>query len=184
MIPRLNLSERIPQVVQGFLAELRQSKFSGKINHDYATRVVTSTDNSIYQVLPQAIISPKNMSDIQTVMSIADKKQFRKNIKITARGGGTGTNGQSLSDGIVLDCSRFMNRILEINLKQGWVRVEPGVVLDQLNKYLEPHNVFFAPDLSPSNRATLGGMVNTDACGKGSRTVSYTHLTLPTICSV
>ena len=62
-----------------------------------------------------------------------------------------------------------MNRILEINLKQGWVRVEPGVVLDQLNKYLEPHNVFFAPDLSPSNRATLGGMVNTDACGKGSR---------------
>ncbi|GIT71137.1 MAG: hypothetical protein Ct9H300mP28_09510 [Pseudomonadota bacterium] len=102
-------------------------------------------------------------------MSIADKKQFRKNIKITARGGGTGTNGQSLSDGIMLDCSRFMNRILEINLKQGWVRVEPGVVLDQLNKYLEPHNVFFAPDLSPSNRATLGGMVNTDACGKGSR---------------
>ena len=169
MIPRLSLSERIPQVVQGFLAELRQSKFSGKINHDYATRVVTSTDNSIYQVLPQAIISPKNISDIQTVMSIADKKQFRKNIKITARGGGTGTNGQSLSDGIVLDCSRFMNRILEINLKQGWVRVEPGVVLDQLNKYLEPHNVFFAPDLSPSNRATLGGMVNTDACGKGSR---------------
>ena len=169
MIPRLSLSERIPQVVQGFLAELRQSKFSGKINHDYATRVVTSTDNSIYQVLPQAVVSPKNISDIQTVMSIADKKQFRKNIKITARGGGTGTNGQSLSDGIMLDCSRFMNRILEINLKQGWVRIEPGVVLDQLNKHLEPHNVFFAPDLSPSSRATLGGMVNTDACGKGSR---------------
>ncbi len=169
MIPRLSLSEKIPQVVQNFLGELRQSIFSGKINHDYATRIVTSTDNSIYQVLPQAIISPKNISDIQTVMSIAEKKQFSKKIKITARGGGTGTNGQSLSEGIVLDCSRFMNRILEINLKQGWVRVEPGVVLDQLNKYLEPNNVFFAPDLSPSNRATLGGMVNTDACGKGSR---------------
>ena len=94
MIPRLSLSERIPQVMQGFLEELRQSKFSGKINQDYATRVVTSTDNSIYQVLPQAVVSPKNISDIQTVMSIADKKQFRKNIKITARGGGTGTNGQ------------------------------------------------------------------------------------------
>ena len=169
MIPRLSLSEKIPPVVQNFLGELRQSIFSGKINHDYATRIVTSTDNSIYQVLPQAIISPKNISDIQTVMSIAEKKQFRKKIKITARGGGTGTNGQSLSEGIVLDCSRFMNRILEINLKQGWVRVEPGVVLDQLNKKLEPNNVFFAPDLSPSNRATLGGMVNTDACGKGSR---------------
>ena len=174
MVPRLSLSEKIPQVVQNFLGELRQSIFSGKINHDYATRIVTSTDNSIYQVLPQAIISPKNISDIQTVMSIAEKKQFRKKIKITARGGGTGTNGQSLSEGIVLDCSRFMNRILEINLKQGWVRVEPGVVLDQLNKNLEPNNVFFAPDLSPSNRATLGGMVNTDACGKGSRVYGRT----------
>ena len=174
MIPRLSLSERIPQVVQDFLEQLRHSKFSGKINHDYASRVVTSTDNSIYQVLPQAIISPKNISDIQKVMSIAGKKYFCKDIKITARGGGTGTNGQSLSDGIVLDCSRFMNRILEINLKQGWVRVEPGVVLDQLNKFLEPYNVFFAPDLSPSNRATLGGMVNTDACGKGSRVYGRT----------
>ncbi len=174
MIPRLSLSERIPQVVNDFLEQLRQSKFSGKINQDYATRVVTSTDNSIYQVLPQAVISPKNISDIQKVMFIAEKKQFRKDIKITARGGGTGTNGQSLSDGIVLDCSHFMNRILEINLEQGWVRVEPGVVLDQLNKFLEPNNVFFAPDLSPSNRATLGGMVNTDACGKGSRVYGRT----------
>ncbi len=78
MIPRLSLSERIPHVVQGFLAELRQSRFSGKINHDYATRVVTSTDNSIYQVLPQAVVSPKNIIDIKTVMSIAEKKQFRK----------------------------------------------------------------------------------------------------------
>ena len=61
MIPHLRLSERIPKVVQDFLIELRRSKFSGKINHDYATRVVTSTDNSIYQVMPQAIISPKNI---------------------------------------------------------------------------------------------------------------------------
>lgn len=169
MIPRLSLTDRIPQVVQSFLAELRQSKFSGNINHDYATRIVTATDNSIYQVLPQAVVYPKNTKDIQTVLVIADKKKFRNNIKITARGGGTGTNGQSLTGGIVLDCSRFMNRILETNLKEGWVRVEPGVVLDQLNKHLAPHKVFFAPDLSPSNRATLGGMVNTDACGKGSR---------------
>ena len=89
--------------------------------------------------------------------------------KITARGGGTGTNGQSLTEGIVLDCSRYMNRIIESNFKEGWVCVEPGVVLDQLNEHLAPNKVFFAPDLSPSNRATLGGMVNTDACGKGSR---------------
>ena len=78
MIPRLSLTDRIPQVVQSFLAELRQSKFSGNINHDYATRIVTATDNSIYQVLPQAVVYPKNTKDIQTVLVIADKKKFHK----------------------------------------------------------------------------------------------------------
>ena len=169
MIPRLRHSESIPEIVQSFLAELRQSSFSGDIQHDYGTRLVSSTDNSIYQVLPQAVVFPKKSSDIQEVLELTAQQKFHQNIKITARGGGTGTNGQSLTEGIVLDCSRYMNRILETNIKQGWVRVEPGVVLDQLNEHLAPQEVFFAPDLSPSNRATLGGMVNTDACGKGSR---------------
>ena len=169
MIPRISHSENTPQIVQSFLAKLRNSNFSGDIQHDYASRLVTATDNSIYQVLPQAVVFPKNYKEIQAVLKIADQQQFRHSIKITPRGGGTGTNGQSLTEGIVLDCSRYMNRILETNLKEGWVRVEPGVVLDQLNEHLAQKNVFFAPDLSPSNRATLGGMVNTDACGKGSR---------------
>ena len=169
MIPRLSHSESIPEIVQSFLAELRQSSFTGDIQHDYGTRLITSTDNSIYQVLPQAVVFPKNLADIQALLQLTAQHKFCQCIKITARGGGTGTNGQSLTEGIVLDCSRYMNRILETNIKQGWVRVEPGVVLDQLNEHLAPHKVFFAPDLSPSNRATLGGMVSTDACGKGSR---------------
>ena len=169
MIPRISLSESRPQFVHNFLSELRESTFSGDIKHDFGTRLVTATDNSIYQVLPQAVVYPKNTEDIQTVLKITEQQQFRQSIKITPRGGGTGTNGQSLTEGVVLDCSRFMNRILETNFKDGWVRVEPGVVLDQLNEHLAPHKVFFAPDLSTSNRATLGGMVNTDACGKGSR---------------
>ena len=169
MIPRLSLSESTPKFVQNFLEVLSKSEFSGDIHHDNGSRLVTATDNSIYQVLPQAVVFPKNSRDIQTVLKIADQKRFSKSIKITARGGGTGTNGQSLTEGIVLDCSRYMNRIIESNFKEGWVCVEPGVVLDQLNEHLAPNKVFFAPDLSPSNRATLGGMVNTDACGKGSR---------------
>ncbi|MEZ7975082.1 MAG: FAD-binding and (Fe-S)-binding domain-containing protein, partial [SAR324 cluster bacterium] len=169
MIPRLSHSESIPEIVQSFLAELRQSSFNGNIQHDYGTRLITSTDNSIYQVLPQAVVFPKNIADIQALLQLTTQYKFCQCIKITARGGGTGTNGQSLTEGIVLDCSRYMNRILETNIKQGWVRVEAGVVLDQLNEHLAPHKLFFAPDLSPSNRATLGGMVNTDACGKGSR---------------
>ena len=169
MIPRLSPSESIPKFVQNFLEVLSKSEFSGDIHHDNGARIVTATDNSIYQVLPQAVVFPKNSRDIQTVLKIADQQRFSKSIKITARGGGTGTNGQSLTEGIVLDCSRYMNRIIESNFKEGWVCVEPGVVLDQLNEHLAPNKVFFAPDLSPSNRATLGGMVNTDACGKGSR---------------
>src|SRR4029077_3743667 len=88
---------------------------------------------------------------------------------LTARGGGTGTNGQALTSGVVMDLSRHMCDILELDLNAGFVRVQPGVVLDDLNAYLKPHGVFFAPNLSPSNRATLGGMISTDASGEGSR---------------
>src|SRR5690606_2673675 len=97
-----------------------------------------------------------------------------RSVTVVPRGGGTGTNGQALSPGITVDLSRHMKRILELNPQQGWVRVQPGVVLDQLNASLNPKGVFFAPTLSPSNRATLGGMIATDACGKGSRVYGKT----------
>ena len=118
MIPRLSHYESTPEFVQNFLTVLRNSEFSGDIHHDNGTRLVTATDNSIYQVLPQAVVFPKHSMDIQTVLKIADQKLFSKNIKITARGGGTGTNGQSLTEGIVLDCSRYMNHIFETNFKE------------------------------------------------------------------
>ena len=90
-------------------------------------------------------------------------------VSLTARGGGTGTNGQALTGGVVMDLSRHMRGILELNLAEGWVRVQPGVVLDDLNAFLKPHGVYFAANLSPSNRATMGGMISTDASGEGSR---------------
>ena len=89
-------------------------------------------------------------------------------VKLAPRGGGTGTNGQSLTDGLVVDVSRHMNRILEINVAERWARVQAGVVKDQLNAALAEHGLFFAPELSTSNRATIGGMISTDACGQGS----------------
>ena len=89
MIPRISHSENTPQIVQSFLAKLRNSNFSGDIQHDYASRLVTATDNSIYQVLPQAVVFPKNYKEIQAVLKIADQQQFRHSIKITPRGGGT-----------------------------------------------------------------------------------------------
>ncbi|SMF07239.1 D-2-hydroxyglutarate dehydrogenase YdiJ [Pseudobacteriovorax antillogorgiicola] len=169
MIPQLTERDALPTTVRNFFATLqRSSDFKGDLETDWAGRMVASTDNSIYQVIPQGIIYPRDVSDVQLVMSLASGSDYRA-ITFTARGGGTGTNGQSLTHGVVVDLSRHMNQVLEINLEERWVRVEPGVVLDQLNKDLKPHGYFFAPDLSPSNRATLGGMCNTDACGKGSR---------------
>ncbi|MGX8942822.1 D-2-hydroxyglutarate dehydrogenase YdiJ [Symbiopectobacterium sp. Eva_TO] len=108
---------------------------------------------------------------IHGVLSILFKKwpkDVYNDMTFTPRGGGTGTNGQALNQGIVVDMSRYMNRILEINPEEGWVRVEAGVIKDQLNQYLKPYGYFFAPELSTSNRATLGGMINTDASGQGS----------------
>ncbi|MEM9905756.1 MAG: FAD-binding and (Fe-S)-binding domain-containing protein, partial [Cyanobacteria bacterium P01_D01_bin.44] len=157
-----------PAEVEQFLSTLERTKFAGEIRADYASRLLASTDNSIYQIVPQAVIHPRTTEDVVQVFQLATQPEFQA-ITFSPRGGGTGTNGQSLSPGIILDCSKYMRQILEVNLEQAWVRVQPGVVLDQLNTHLKAEGVFFAPNLAPSSRATLGGMINTDACGKGSR---------------
>jgi len=157
-----------------FLDALRASGFRGQISADYATRTVLATDNSIYQRLPQAAVFPLDADDVARVATLMAEPRFRQ-IKLTPRGGGTGTNGQSLTDGIVVDLSRHMNTILEINTQERWVRVQAGVVKDQLNAALKPHGLFFAPELSTSNRATVGGMINTDASGQGSCTYGKTR---------
>ncbi|MEG1342947.1 MAG: FAD-binding and (Fe-S)-binding domain-containing protein, partial [Pseudomonas sp.] len=157
-----------------FLEALRTAGFRGQLSADYATRTVLATDNSIYQRLPQAAVFPQDAEDIARIAALMAEPRF-KEVKLTPRGGGTGTNGQSLTDGIVVDLSRHMNSILEINVEERWVRVQAGVVKDQLNAALKPHGLFFAPELSTSNRATVGGMINTDASGQGSCTYGKTR---------
>jgi FAD/FMN-containing dehydrogenase/Fe-S oxidoreductase len=157
-----------------FLDALRASGFRGQLSADYATRTVLATDNSIYQRLPQAAVFPLDADDVARIATLMAEPRFQQ-IKLTPRGGGTGTNGQSLTDGIVVDVSRHMNNILEINVAERWVRVQAGVVKDQLNAALKPHGLFFAPELSTSNRATVGGMINTDASGQGSCTYGKTR---------
>lgn len=168
MIPRLAPEGGLHPEYRTFLEELRLRGFEGDIRSDYATRLVTATDNSVYQIVPQAVVFPRNTADVATLLRLLHEPRFRA-IKVSPRGGGTGTNGQSLCDGLIVDVSRHLRNILHVDLAEGAVTVEPGVVLDQLNAHLKPHGVFFAPNLSPSSRATLGGMISTDACGKGSR---------------
>ncbi len=168
MLPRLDSEPGISPTYRHFLEALRASSYAGEIRRDYASRLVQATDNSVYQLLPAAVLFPQNADDIAQIARLAAGPRFHS-VCLSPRGGGTGTNGQSLTRGIVVDTSKHMNQILELNAAEGWVRVQPGVVLDQLNRYLAPHGLFFAPTLSPSNRATIGGMISTDACGKGSR---------------
>ncbi len=152
---------------QLFLSELQNIGFAGDISIEKSVTVTYSTDNSIYEVEPDGVIFPRNQNDVELIFKLLRQKKFHQ-IKITARGGGTSTNGQSINSGFIVDYSRYMNRILKIDAQSMTAEVEPGVILDVLNRELEKFNLYFPPNISPSNRATIGGMVNTDACGKGS----------------
>ncbi|MBA1149377.1 FAD-binding oxidoreductase, partial [Ectothiorhodospiraceae bacterium WFHF3C12] len=157
-----------------FPRALRASGFEGEIAMDEATRLTMATDNSIYQVAPELVLFPATGADIVRVLETIGTKGFR-DIGFTPRGGGTGTNGQSLGRSVVMDTSRHLNRILEIDPDGRRARVEPGVVLNQLNTALAGHGLFFPPHVSTASRATLGGMIGTDACGKGSARYGRTH---------
>ena len=166
MLPLISHKQTIEPIYLHFLDELK-SNFSGDIDSRYSARLAQSTDNSVYQFIPQTVLYPRCIEDIQSAISLSAKSKF-KAITFSPRGGGTGTNGQSLTHGLVLDLSRYMNKVLEVNVEEAWVRVEAGVIKDALNDVLKPYGFFFSPDLSTSNRATLGGMINTDASGAGS----------------
>ena len=167
MIPQLSNVPELNDLALRYLKQLKQQGFTGDIDDSYAARLTMATDNSVYQMLPQAILFPRSTTDVSLIMHVAQQDAFH-DITFTPRGGGTGTNGQSLNSGMIIDTSRYMNQILEVNLEQGWVKIEAGVIKDQLNRHLAPYGYFFSPELSTSNRATLGGMINTDACGQGS----------------
>lgn len=167
MIPLIPADQRVPDAVRHFLALLSQDGFEGDIATRADDRLVQSVDNSVYQMEPAAVLYPQHVRDLQRIARIAHAHQDLA-VTFAPRGGATGTNGQSLTHGVVVDLSRHMTRILSIDPETRRVRVEAGVVKDQLNAALRPHGLFFAPELSTSNRATIGGMISTDASGQGS----------------
>lgn len=156
------------QSADRFETALRQAGFEGEIEVDKALLAAMSTDNSVYQIMPDLVVAPVDADDMARLASVLGQSAF-STLPVTARGGGTGTNGQSLNRGVVVDTRRHMHRILMVNEAEGWAEVEPGTVLDDLNERLRPTGWFFAPETSTSTRCTIGGMVSTDASGKGSR---------------
>jgi FAD/FMN-containing dehydrogenase/Fe-S oxidoreductase len=133
----------------------------GEVRFDRLSRAIYSTDASVYQIVPLGVVFPKTVEDIVATV----KTCARYGVPLTARGGGTSQAGQCIGAGVVLDCSRYLNRVLEINAAERWVRVEPGCVLDEVNRALQPFALHFPLDISTSDRATIGGMIANNSSG-------------------
>jgi FAD/FMN-containing dehydrogenase/Fe-S oxidoreductase len=146
--------------VTTFWSLLKQS-VRGEVRWDRLSRALYSTDASVYQIVPLGVVLPRTEEDILATLRAC----ARFGVPLTARGGGTSQAGQCIGPGVVLDCSKHFNDILEINAAERWVRVRPGCVLDDLNQAVRPHGLHFAPDISTANRATLGGMIANNSSG-------------------
>lgn len=144
-----------------------ESQIVGEVRFDAISRALYSTDASVYQIQPLGVVIAKNRQDIIRTVQICHR--FR--CPLTLRGGGTSQAGQAIGEGILLDTSKYYNRVLEIDPEQRWVRVEPGIVLDELNAQLAPVGRRFAPDISTASRATIGGMMANNS--SGARSVLY-----------
>jgi FAD/FMN-containing dehydrogenase/Fe-S oxidoreductase len=152
------------------LATLKRSLervVEGEVRFDPVTRGVYSTDASVYQIVPAGIVIPKTAEDVKQTLALARKH----GLSITARGGGTSQCGQSIGPGIQLDFSKYLRRILDLDVEARTVRVEPGIVLAELNQALRPHGLQLPLDLSTANRATIGGMVANNS--SGTRSIIY-----------
>ena len=145
------------------LAELNLN-LDGEIFWDDLVRKLYSTDASVYQEMPLAVAFPKNQADIGRLIQFANKHR----IGLIPRTAGTSLAGQVVGSGIVVDVSRYMNQILEIDTCANWVRVQPGVIRDELNRQLAADQIFFAPETSTANRAMIGGMIGNNSCGANS----------------
>jgi len=120
MLPLLSHKQTLEPVYLAYLDALEQSDFNGEIDKRYSARLIQATDNSVYQFLPQAVIYPASQKDVELVLRLAAKPEF-KAVTFSARGGGTGTNGQSLTHGLILVVSRHMNEVIEVNAQEGLV---------------------------------------------------------------
>lgn len=141
-----------------------EKEFDGELRIDSVSRKLYSTDASVYQELPLAVAIPRSESDIQKLIVLARNC----GTSLIPRTAGTSLSGQVVGNGIVVDVSRYFTRILEINAQEGWVRVQPGVIRNELNRELAKHGMLFGPETSTQNRAMVGGMVGNNSCGSNS----------------
>src|SRR6266496_5981796 len=139
-------------------------QLEGELYDDKTMRILYATDASAYREMPLAVAVPKTVNDIKKLISFAHAERT----SLIPRTAGTSLAGQVVGNGIILDVSKHFTKILEFNKEEQWVRVEPGVIRDELNMFLKPHGLFFGPETSTANRAMIGGMVGNNSCGSNS----------------
>src|ERR671925_262568 len=149
------------------LYEELSNVIEGEVRFDPCSRALYSTDASMYQIEPIGVIIPKHRGDVIATLDIARRNQ----VPVLPRGGGTSLAGQTVGQAVVMDFSKFMHQILEVNATEGWARVQPGVIQDEFNAHLRPLGFLFGPDTSTSNRATIGGMIGNNSAG--SHSIAY-----------
>jgi len=142
-------------------------ELAGEVYGDLFNRGRYATDASIYQMMPAGVVLPRSIEDIECALQIA--REFK--VPVTARGGGTSQCGQTVNTGLIIDNSRHLNKLLELDVPNQRCTVEPGIVLDELNRQLKPHGLWFPVDVSTASRATIGGMTANNSCGQ--RSIHY-----------
>src|SRR5260370_21974480 len=138
-----------------------KAELTGEVQFDRFTRGRYATDASHYQVTPVGVVAPRTIEEADRAIAIARAE----GATVLARGGGTSQAGQTVGESLVVDCSKYLTRILDLDVKRARCTVEPGIVLDDLNRQLKPHGLWFPVDISTSSRATIGGMARNNSCG-------------------
>ena len=157
-------NQAIPQGIQESAFDKLVQQLEGELQYGYLMRVLYATDASVYRELPLAVVYPKSSEDIRLLIQFALQHQT----SLIPRAAGTSLAGQCVGEGIVVDISRHCNQIIELNTNEGWVRVQGGVIRDELNAFLKTHGLWFGPNTSTANRAMIAGMVGNNSCGSTS----------------
>ena len=148
-------------VVRPGLERRLRAEITGDVSFDPFTRGRYATDASHYQITPLGVVAPRTIEEADRAIAIARAEK----ITVLARGGGTSQCGQTVGESLVVDCSKYLNRILDLDIRRARCTVEPGIVLDDLNRQLKAHGLWFPVDISTSSRATIGGMAGNNSCG-------------------
>src|SRR3954463_7639089 len=154
----------------GALAEALKNNVSGEVRFDAGSRALYATDGSNYRQVPIGVVIPRTIDDV--VATVATCRRF--GAPLLSRGGGTSLAGQSCNVAVVMDWSKYVNQILEINQKEQFARVHPGLVLDHLRAATKPHHLTYGPDPSTHAWCTLGGMIGNNSCGTHSQMAGKT----------